>query len=74
MDLGAYVKIDNLSEIMRTNGISVPRLRGLRMMKDEKPLSEEEITEQVRYIELSDCDDLCCSIPRFAYRQASSPS
>ena len=36
MDLGAYAQIDDLSEIARRNGIEVPRLRGYRLMKDER--------------------------------------
>ena len=48
MDLGAYVQIEDLSEVMKTNGISVPRLRGLRLMSEEKPLTKEEIEEQIK--------------------------
>ena len=49
MDLGAYANIDNLEELVARNGISVPRLRGYRLMADEEPLTKEEIAE----IELS---------------------
>jgi hypothetical protein len=38
MDLGAYAQIEDLSEIAKKNGIDVPRLRGYRLMKDEKPI------------------------------------
>lgn len=37
MDLGAYAQIDNLGQIMKDNGIDIPRLRGLRLMKDKEP-------------------------------------
>lgn len=41
MDLGAYAQIDNLSAIMDRNGIDVPRLRGLRLMSQEKSHSNK---------------------------------
>jgi len=43
MDLYAYAQIGDLSGIMKENGISVPRLRGLRLMQQEEPMSKEEI-------------------------------
>ena len=43
MDLGAFVQIGNLEQIMTSCDIHVPRLRGLRLMKNEVPLSSEEI-------------------------------
>lgn len=42
MDLGAYAQIEELDQVMKDNGISVPRLRGLRLMVEEKPLTKEE--------------------------------
>lgn len=47
MDLGAYMQIGKLEQIMKDNGIEVPRLRGLRLMSEESPLSEEEIHDQI---------------------------
>lgn len=47
MDLGAYIQIDALDEIAKKNGIEVPRLRGYRLMKVEKPVTKEEI-EQIK--------------------------
>ena len=38
MDLGAYAQIENLGAVASQNGISVPRIRGYRLMKDEKPM------------------------------------
>ena len=38
MDLGAYVQIEELSEIAQRNGINCPRLRGYRLMKNEEPI------------------------------------
>ena len=41
MDLGAYIQIDELDKVAKVNGISIPRLRGYRLMKDEKPMGRE---------------------------------
>ena len=43
MDLGAYVQIESLEEVAKANGIEVARLRGYRLMKDVKPVTEEEL-------------------------------
>jgi len=43
MDLFAYTQIESLQEIADKNGISVPRCRGYRLMKDEKPVTPEDI-------------------------------
>lgn len=48
MDLYANSKIDELEHILKDNGIEVRRLRGLRLMKEEKPISEEELEEAIR--------------------------
>lgn len=65
MDLGAYVKIDSLSEIAEKNGISVPRLRGYRLMKEENPVSEEEIREMIHDATMEVYESAVSSIPRF---------
>ena len=48
MDLYAYSQIDKLKKYLEENNIDIPRLRGLRLMKDEKPVSEDEIKECVK--------------------------
>lgn len=45
MDLVAYSQIEDLAQIAALNGIDVPRLRGYRLMKDEKALTQEELKE-----------------------------
>lgn len=45
MDLGAYVQIDDISELAKANGIEVQRLRGYRLMVEEDPLTPEKIEE-----------------------------
>ena len=55
MDLWAYANIGNVESVAKDNGISVPRLRGLRLMGDETdPLiltKEEKKQEAVRIVE-----------------------
>lgn len=65
MDLGAYANIGDLNSIMQENGISIPRLRGIRLMKDEEPISQEEIEKRALRNGLSDCEQACCS--KFTY-------
>lgn len=48
MDIGAYMRIENLENIAKENGIDVPRLRGYRLMKNETPYTEDEIKQEVK--------------------------
>lgn len=41
MDLFAYAQIDDLEQLAESNGISVPRLRGYRLMRDERPIDPD---------------------------------
>ena len=43
MDLGAYIQIESLYEIAAKNNISVPRLRGYRLMKEEIPVDLKSV-------------------------------
>ena len=65
MDLGAYAQIDELKQIMRDNNIYVPRLRGLRLMRDEESVSKEEMLEMANCDGLRRCAGLCRSLPPF---------
>ena len=47
MDLGAYIQIENLEEILEKQGIEIPRLRGLRLMKKEEIVTQEEIDKMI---------------------------
>lgn len=49
MDLGAYIQIEELESLLTANDIHIPRLRGLRLMREETPLSDEVIQEQLNY-------------------------
>lgn len=59
MDLGAYAQIEDLSEIMKENGISVPRLRGIRLMALEEPMTKEGEMIQAEHIGLYECESSC---------------
>lgn len=70
MDLGAFSQIPNLSKIMTENGISIPRLRGIRLMKDEPPFTEESIQKMSKRIGLINCEFACRD--NFSYRHWGS--
>lgn len=50
MDLGAYANIPTLEKIAEEHNIKVNRVRGYRLMKDEEPITKEEINEQIEDI------------------------
>lgn len=69
MDIGAYAKINDLSTILASTGVNIPRLRGLRLMAMEERITEEEIKEmtasaEVDAVERVDdwCDSTYCDI------------
>ena len=63
MDLGAYANIgeDTIEQIVKANGIEVPRLRGYRLMKNEEPVDLKEMWTEKDDIECA--IDLCVSRP-----------
>lgn len=63
MDLGAYAQIDALEEIAKVNNIDIPRIRGYRLMKDEEPVSKEDIKQMIKDSEVSVAKLLCAAIP-----------
>ena len=42
MDLYAFSPIDNLKSLLVTNGIDIPRLRGIRAMWEETPADDSD--------------------------------
>ena len=40
MDIGAYARIEDLSTILASTGINIPRLRGLRLMATEELIQQ----------------------------------
>lgn len=61
MDLYAYCQIGELEELAKKNGIEVPRLRGYRLMKDEKPITAEDWKEIRHDTEIDVMKNLCQS-------------
>lgn len=65
MDLGAYAQIDDLEQIMNNNNIDIPRLRGLRLMKDEDPLTKAEREEVIKEDILWEVQNLIRGCPKW---------
>ena len=65
MDLGAYVQIDELEGVLLSNGINIPRLRGLRLMRDEKKYTEEETRNCVESAKLWAYSEIMETVPPF---------
>lgn len=63
MDLGAYMNMEELGKIAKNNGIEIPRIRGYRLMENEKPLSKEEIKEIQNESVIDVAKELCEAIP-----------
>lgn len=63
MDLTTYMQIDDLEKIAKDNNIKVPRLRGYRLMKDEEPVTKEQINKLMQYCEIDVCARLCRANP-----------
>lgn len=61
MDIGAYAKINDLSTILDSTGINIPRLRGLRLMAMEERITEEEIKEMTASAEVDAAIDQAAS-------------
>lgn len=48
MDLYAYSQIDDLKKYLEENNIDIPRLRGLRLMKEQELVTEEYIEDDIK--------------------------
>lgn len=46
MDLYAFLQIDKYKKYLEENNIDVPRLRGLRLMKEENQRSDEDVKKE----------------------------
>lgn len=49
MDLGAYKQIDTLDDVLSAVDVTIYRLRGLRLMRFEELITQEEIDERINY-------------------------
>ena len=67
MDLGAYAQIDDLETIMKDNNIDIPRLRGLRLMKDETPITKAEREEIIKDDILWEVQSLIRGCPKWSW-------
>lgn len=67
MDLGAYCQIESLDKIAIENGISIPRLRGFRLMRDEEPFdfAGDDFKKSKEFIEKDVYKDAIHSCPIF---------
>lgn len=60
MDLFAYSQIKDLEEVAAENNISVPRLRGYRLMANEEKVDWKTLKQDVEYV----CTEhMCSSVP-----------
>lgn len=48
MDIGSYMQIDDLKYLLKENHIEIQRLRGLRLMKEEELISNEQLKKEVK--------------------------
>lgn len=49
MDLGAYAQINTLDKVFNAVDVTIYRLRGLRLMKFEKLITQEKIDERINH-------------------------
>lgn len=65
MDLYGFGNAEGLDRLAAANGISVPRVRGYRLMEKEKPVTEAEIREAVRSMEMHTYVNAVLAVPTF---------
>lgn len=53
MDLGAFSQINTLDTVLDAVGVNIKRLRGLRLMRFEAPITEQELENLIK----ADCFD-----------------
>lgn len=58
MDLYAYTQIEKLQRILEKQNIDVPRLRGLRLMKEEESVPQEQIDKSINETALAIAADI----------------
>lgn len=66
MDLFAYTQIDSLHDILDSTGVDVPRLRGLRLMLEEKPIPDDDIAEAIHDEQMYVAERVIRSIPKWS--------
>ena len=80
MDLYAYGQKDELGRLAEANGISVPRLRGYRLMEWEEAYPQEELAKALEgmvgtywWMDSKDCDPEWFDHPEEMYRSGYRP-
>lgn len=66
MDLFAYTQINSLHDILDSTGVDVPRLRGLRLMLEEEPISDDDIAEAIHDEQMYVAERAIRSIPKWS--------
>lgn len=66
MDLFAYTQIDSLYGILDSTGVDVPRLRGIRLMLEEMPVSDNDIAEAIHDEQMYTAELVIRSIPKWS--------
>lgn len=66
MDLYAYTQIDSLYDILSSTGIDIPRLRGLRLMLEEEPISDDDIAEAIHDEQMYVAERAIQSVPKWS--------
>lgn len=66
MDLFAYTQINSLHDILDSTGVDVPRLRGLRLMLEEEPISDDDIAEAIHDEQMYVAERVIRSIPKWS--------
>lgn len=66
MDLFAYTQIDSLHDILSSTGIDIPRLRGLRLMLEEEPITDDDIADEIHGEQMYVAERIICSIPKWS--------
>ncbi len=72
MNLAAYSQIEDLTPVLQSTGIEIPRLRGLGLMKNEEPVSKTDLDEILHSMEILAVQNLCESFPAWNFYSCCS--
>lgn len=66
MDLAAYADMERLDEIVKKNGIEIPRERGYRLMSEQEKIPQEDYDEAVKDMSVWLCEQLIQAYPKYS--------
>lgn len=72
MNLAAYSQIEDLTPVLQSTGIEIPRLRGLGLMKNEEPVSKTDLDKILHSMEILAVQNLCESFPAWNFYSCCS--